>query len=147
MKRVMRELKESDLSLVIEIENRAFTHPWPAQAFEDLNSQYFRILELDGKIAGYIIYHVILDEAIILNFAIDPSLHGKGHGDFLLRETLRELRTFGCSMFYLDVRQSNSAAIGLYQKYGFSALGFRKNYYSDPEEDALVMGLVHSPEL
>jgi ribosomal-protein-alanine N-acetyltransferase len=142
MCRLMREMTESDLSLVIEIENRAFTHPWPKQAFEEILSHYARVLLLDGKVIGYILYHVILDEAIVLNFAIDPDLHGAGHGDFLFSESLKELRSFGSRVFYLDVRESNAPAIGLYEKYGFSKMGIRKEYYSDPTENAIVMALI-----
>ncbi len=140
----MRELSDSDLSLVIEIENRAFAHPWPSQAFEDLKSQYILLLEVDGKLSGYIIYHVVLEEAVILNFAIEPGLQRQGHGEYLLRQSMKALRDRGCSLFYLDVRESNQAAIGLYKKLGFSVMGIRKSYYSDPDEDAIVMGLVQT---
>lgn len=142
MNRLMRAMKQSDLSLVIDIENRAFTHPWPKQAFDELISHYARVLELDGKLIGYILCHVIMDEAVVLNFAIDPTLHGAGHGDYLFAESLKELRALGSRIFYLDVRESNVPAIGLYQKYGFSKIGIRKDYYSEPTENAIVMALI-----
>lgn len=142
MKRAMRELLTSDLSLVIEIENRAFTHPWPPEAFVEIPGGRSWILELDGTVRGYILYHTSEDEAVIINFAIDPLYQGQRHGEYLLNSSIRILHSQGFSHFYLDVRKSNENAIKLYNKLGFIPLGMRRNYYSDPCEDAIVMGLV-----
>jgi len=141
MNRVMRVMQESDLSLVIDIENRAFTHPWPSGAFRDILTMRPWILEADGILCGYIFYHAIIDEAVILNFAIDPALQKQGHGEFLLISSIELLHSEGYKHFYLDVRKSNEPAINLYAKQGFMALGLRKKYYSNPDEDAIVMGL------
>jgi [ribosomal protein S18]-alanine N-acetyltransferase len=142
MQRLMRKLSQSDLSQVINIENQAFSHPWPADAFSESILQHSRGLEVDGRLCGYIFYHVIMGEAVILNFAIDPQLQRQGHGEYLLLESLKELSRQGCTHFYLDVRESNIGAIKLYAKHGFVPLGKRKLYYSNPDEDALVMGLI-----
>jgi ribosomal-protein-alanine N-acetyltransferase len=88
---------------------------------------------------GYIIYHVVPDEAVIVNFAIAPEFWQQGLGAQLLEHTLNIMQESGISAVYLDVRRSNLAALVLYAKYGFRTLGERKNYYSEPVEDALVM--------
>ncbi len=76
---------------------------------------------------------------VIINFAIDPAYQGQGWGELLLRETLAIMHDIGVVYFYLDVRASNIQANSLYQKYGFSEIGIRKQYYSQPDEDAIVM--------
>lgn len=141
MMRITRTMQDTDLSLVIGIESRAFSHPWPPKAFEDVLTMRPWVLVVDGILVGYIFYHTVIDEAVILNFAIDPDLQGMGHGEHLLSTTLELLQKEGLTNFYLDVRQSNASAIALYNKYGFIPLGIRRNYYSDPVEDAIVMGM------
>jgi ribosomal-protein-alanine N-acetyltransferase len=141
MKRVMRAMETADLDSVVGIESRAFTHPWPKQAFEDILFMRPWVLEVDDTLCGYILYHKVLDEAVILNFAIDPDIQGNGHGDYLLKHSLDALAVEGCCHFYLDVRKSNEAAQKLYAKHGFLALGIRKQYYDHPTEDAIVMGM------
>ncbi len=135
----MHQLTQDDLPQIFEIENRSFLHPWPKAAFSTEVLQHARVLNVDDALCGYILYHVILDEAIILNFAIDPDKRGQGHGEYLLLQSLSELADRGCTNFFLDVRRSNSTAIKLYTKHGFTALGVRKGYYHDPAEDAIVM--------
>ena len=142
MQRQMHRITQEDLPRVFEIENRAFRHPWPQAAFSEDVLEHGKILAVDGVVSGFILYHVILDEAIILNFAIDPDKHRQGHGEYLLQQSLSELGQSGCTHFYLDVRHSNCSAIKLYEKHGFKPLGIRKNYYHDPQEDALVMGKI-----
>lgn len=142
MKRAIRAMNKSDLSLVIEIESRAFTHPWPAKAFEDILSMRPWVLEVNEQVCGYICYHSVLDEAVIINFAIDSDYRRMGHGDYLLGQSIAILTKEGISHFYLDVRKGNSAALNLYSKHGFIPLGIRRQYYCNPDEDAIVMGLI-----
>jgi len=137
----MRDMKKEDLDAVVGIESRAFTDPWPKQAFEDIISMRSWVLEVDDSLCGYILYHKVLDEAMVLNFAIDPCLQGLGYGDYLLKHSLDKLAAEGCCHFYLDVRKSNQIALKLYTKHGFLALGTRKQYYDHPAEDAIVMGM------
>lgn len=138
----MHQLTRNDLPGVLKIETRAFCDPWPEAAFSEEVLQHARVLDVDDVLCGYIIYHLVLDEAIILNFAIDPGRHRQGHGTYLLSETLSELEQSGYTRFYLDVRRSNEPAIQLYAKHGFMYLGIRKSYYTDPEEDGIVMGKI-----
>ncbi|OQB06828.1 MAG: ribosomal-protein-alanine N-acetyltransferase [Candidatus Cloacimonetes bacterium ADurb.Bin211] len=93
----------------------------------------------DEVLQGYIVYHTVLDEGVILNFAIDPKFQHQGLGTYLLKETLNYLIDNGIRMFFLDVRTSNMVAQDLYKKFDFHPIGKRKNYYSEPIEDAIVM--------
>lgn len=128
-----------DLPAVITIEGRAFSHPWPAEAFQDLGYIDSLVLADDGLVIGYIMYQKVLDECAIINFAIDPSHQGKGRGDFLLDSALQRITSQEIRFVYLDVRISNNAAKHLYEKAGFKRVGSRKGYYTNPDEDSLVM--------
>jgi len=78
---------------------------------------------------------------VIVNFAVKPDFQGKGLGEYLLTETMRMMNNNGVQRFYLDVRISNYKARRLYEKVGFQEIGIRKQYYNNPDEDALVMGM------
>ncbi len=135
----IRELTDEDLPAVIAIEGRAFSHPWPPEAFKDLNFSDSYLLCEDQRIIGYIMYHRVLDECVIINFAIDPAYQGKGSGTFLLQDALQRVSTQDIRYVYLDVRVSNAVARHLYEQNGFRRMGIRKGYYSHPDEDSLVM--------
>lgn len=143
MQRRIHQLTQEDLPAVFEIENCSFQDPWPIAAFSEEVLQDAMVLEVEDVLCGYILYHVILDEAVILNFAIDPDKRRQGHGEYLLKQSLSELTQSGCTRFFLDVRRSNAQAIKLYEKYDFVTLGIRKGYYHDPPEDAIVMGRIY----
>ncbi|MDD4223672.1 MAG: ribosomal protein S18-alanine N-acetyltransferase [Candidatus Cloacimonetes bacterium] len=135
----IRPRQDSDLPQILKIENQVFRPPWPEEAFQENDFTRFWVLCSGDKLLGYIIYHVVPDEVVIVNFAIDPDFWRRGLGNHLLGHTLRLIRAEGVNTFYLDVRRSNQAALDLYGKYGFRRLGVRKNYYSEPPEDAIVM--------
>lgn len=141
MKQELRPVFETDFPAVLEIERRSFIDPWPEEAFTDFLCQNSWLLILDGQVAGYIFYVTAVDEAVIINFAIDPPYLRQNYGQYLLSRTMQMLIDQGVQYFYLDVRRSNEAAIALYLKLGFQSLGVRKNYYKIPCEDALVMGI------
>jgi ribosomal-protein-alanine N-acetyltransferase len=74
-----------------------------------------------------------------LNFAVEPQSRGKGYAGQMLDALLIDLRGRGVKAAFLEVRNSNEAALGLYSSRGFREIGRRKNYYRRPVEDALVM--------
>lgn len=137
----LRPVEEKDFPAVCEIEQRAFVDPWPKEAFTDFLLPHSWVLQVSGQVIGYIFYHAAIDEAVIINFAIDPDFRGRDYGYKLLKNSMQFLINEGVRYFYLDVRRSNETAISLYHKMGFQSLGFRKNYYHEPPEDAIVMGL------
>ncbi len=138
-KLTIRTACEADFASLFEIEQEAFTHPWPLEGFTDFLLPWAWILMFGKKIAGYIFYHGVGDEMVIINFAIRPCYQEMGWGEFLLKESLQKMIANGVRRFYLDVRISNIKARNLYEKFGFRALGTRKNYYTNPDEDAIVM--------
>ncbi|HQO17682.1 MAG TPA: ribosomal protein S18-alanine N-acetyltransferase [Candidatus Cloacimonas sp.] len=132
----------SDIDAFQEIEKQVFSNPWPREAFSGMFFSWAFTLLKEEEVIGYIIYSGGADEMVILNFAVRPDFQGKGLGKYLLTETMRMLYDRGIRNFYLDVRMSNFKAHSLYKKVGFEEIGIRRNYYSKPEEDAIVMGMI-----
>ncbi len=96
------------------------------------------------EVVGYIIYWQIRDDVQVNNIAVHPECRGLGLGEAMMRFAIAKVRAAGAEFMTLEVRQSNVAAVTLYKKLGFEVLGARKNYYTRPDEDACVMGLVLS---
>lgn len=96
-------------------------------------------------VAGYAAFHRIGDEAELHNLAVDPAQRRRGLGRALLAAGVRTMRELGVRHLFLEVRATNLAAIELYRSLGFRLLYTRRNYYQNPEEDALVMGCDINP--
>jgi ribosomal-protein-alanine N-acetyltransferase len=140
---VFRFMREEDIDQVLEIEHRSFTTPWSREAFyNELNMNKFAVyivLEVDKKVVGYCGVWVVIDEAHITNIAILPEYRGRKFGEALMQNLFDVARTMGAKSMTLEVRVTNYVAQGLYRKFGFQKGGLRKNYYTDNQEDALVM--------
>jgi ribosomal-protein-alanine N-acetyltransferase len=96
----------------------------------------------DGaNLAGYIVARAAAGELHINNVAVREEYRGGGVGTALLKRVLDQGRVAGAQMAYLEVRSLNMAAQKLYERSGFFAIGTRKNYYTDPADDALIMGV------
>ena len=106
--------------------------------FQETGSLAF-VVETDGKLNGFLIGRLTGDQAELLNLAIAASQRRRGNGHALLASTLAELAAQGAQSVYLEVRQSNTAAIAFYEAHGFSTSGLRKGYYRDPDEPALTL--------
>lgn len=130
-----------DIEEVFRINRENFTtDAWSRFAFEkEFENKFSKkfVLELNGKVVGYIIYWVVRDEATIMTFAIDKEHQSRGYGEFLLKESLKKI---DAKRILLDVRKTNLRAINLYRKLGFRLVSERKAYYSDGE-NALFMEL------
>lgn len=118
--------------------------PWSEQLFQTaLENPAVAILMAqgeDGAILGYAVLSAVLDEGNLDNIAVAPHCRRRGVADALLSA----LTGFGrehLAALMLEVRSSNAPAIALYEKHGFAAVGRRKNYYSAPKEDAVLMTL------
>lgn len=137
---MIRELKESEIPLIADIERVCFSNPWSEKSIEDsfcLDCNHFFVCESEGRIAGYIGLSIAADEGYILNVAVLPEYRRKGIGEALVRYVITG---FGDLAFVtLEVRPSNTAAVALYQKLGFERVGERKNYYRNPDENALLL--------
>ena len=95
--------------------------------------------EEGGELVGYCGIVTVLDEGDIVKVAVSEKYQRRGVGHRLLEETIEKLREKGVRVFHLEVRKSNQAAVGLYEKLGFVRDGIRKNYYENPVEDAILM--------
>ncbi|CAM3623710.1 ribosomal protein S18-alanine N-acetyltransferase [Marinicrinis lubricantis] len=139
----IRKMKLEDIPVICEIEQECFTAPWSAEAFHhELIQNHFAhyyILEVNGAIAGYGGMWIIMDEAHVTNIAVRGKYRGKGCGELLLRKLQQSAVALGSVRMTLEVRVSNEVAQNLYRKLGFREAGIRKNYYSDNQEDALIM--------
>jgi ribosomal-protein-alanine N-acetyltransferase len=140
---VFRFMREEDIDQVIEVEHASFTTPWSREAFfnEIHNNKFavYIVLEEDDKIIGYCGTWLVIDEAHVTNIAILPEYRGKKLGEALLGKLISTAREMGARSMTLEVRVTNHVAQSLYRKFGFQNGGIRKNYYSDNQEDALIM--------
>lgn len=136
---MLRGAVREDISRIYEIEKLSFSCPWSEKAVRDSveeslenSSVIVKIWETE-EIEGFVIYSLVCGEGEIYDIAVDPKFRRRGVGEKLLEETLKD-----CERAFLEVRESNLPAIGLYEKMGFKGGGLRKKYYSDGE-NALVM--------
>jgi [ribosomal protein S18]-alanine N-acetyltransferase len=140
-----RPLLPADVASVTAIERAAFADPWPAAAFTELLAQpHVRALAVelgDGRLAGYALASVAADQGEILNLAVDPAARRRGLARILLGALLDVFRREHVTSVFLEVRQSNEAAIRLYDGFGFRPVGTRKRYYRLPTENAVTMAL------
>ncbi|XXM71993.1 ribosomal protein S18-alanine N-acetyltransferase [Lysinibacillus sphaericus] len=139
----IRFMTVDDLDAVMEIEHRSFSIPWTREAFyneiEQNHLSTYLVVEDGECIAGYCGVWLVMDEAHITNVAVLPDYRGKGLGEALMKRIMEIAKEVGARVMTLEVRVSNEAAKGLYRKMGFQDGGIRKRYYSDNQEDALVM--------
>ncbi len=140
---VIRPMTEEDVDDVLVVERLSFQTPWSRKAFlSELQNNmvaFYCAVEKDKKVVGYGGVWVILDEAHITNIAVHPDYRGRGYGEKILLFLIEKAASFDCEAITLEVRVSNERAQKLYRKHGFSTKGFRKGYYTDTNEDALVM--------
>lgn len=141
---IVREMMWTDVPRVLKIERMSFCTPWSEDAFlKEIYNPYSitKVAVLEGEVAGYICVNHLIDEGHILNLAVLPDLRRRGIATALVEKILEELRKKGCKSLYLEVRISNHDAIQFYECFGFRSVGFRKNYYTLPKEDAVLMVL------
>ena len=99
------------------------------------------VCEQNNHIAGVLQWRNLGEEAEVLDLAVHPRHRRRGLASFLLSNFLRQLSPSAVQKIFLEVRESNAAAISLYEKFGFQISGGRPNYYRNPEESALLMTL------
>ena len=132
-----------DLDAVQEIERRSFRTPWPAHAYrtelETNRLAQYLVARAGGRVVGYGGIWLMADEAHVTTFAVDPDWRRRGIGERLLLALLDLAIARNAREATLEVRLSNLPARRLYEKYGFRPVGLRPRYYSDDNEDALIM--------
>jgi len=142
-----RRMRWWDIPVTVVLERRLFRpDPWTVEMFwSELawvpDTRYYLVAEDgSGRLVGYAGLMAARDEATVQTIGVHPDLHGSGLGHAMLHELLEEARRRGCFEVYLEVRADNRPALGLYEQFGFSTLGRRRDYYG-PGLDALTMRL------
>lgn len=139
----IRAMTLEDLEYVVIIESKSFTSPWSKALYQkELVQNHFAhyyVIEVDQEIIGFCGVWLVLDEAQVTNIAIDPSQRGKGYGTILFQYMLNQVIRKGATNLSLEVRKSNKTAQAMYKKFGLECAGIRKHYYTDNNEDAIVM--------
>jgi [ribosomal protein S18]-alanine N-acetyltransferase len=138
-----RFMTEEDIDQVMVIEHKSFTLPWSRDAFtnELANNQFavYLVMEEDDAVIGYCGAWIVVDEAHVTNIAVLPEYRGKKLGEALMKKMMEAAKELGAVTMTLEARVTNIAAQSLYRKLGFQNGGIRKNYYTDNQEDAIVM--------
>jgi len=141
----IRDMQADDLPQVMFNEKDAYPIPWSRDVFEDClaGRNHCLVLEKGGQVIGHAVLSYVLDETHLLNLCISPQYARNGYGRFFLLYLINLARERSTSVFYLEVRTSNSAAHALYLSEGFNEVGVRPNYYpaENGREDALLMTL------
>ena len=135
-------MAERHLAALAEIEKACFHAPWSENMLrEELGKGIFLVAERDGQAVGYAGCQTVLDEGYITNVAVSPGARRQGVGRALIAALAAQARAQGLAFVTLEVRASNAPAIALYEGAGFVRAGVRKNFYTAPAEDAVLMAL------
>jgi ribosomal-protein-alanine N-acetyltransferase len=139
----IRPMAADDLEAVQRIERASFTTPWPPQAYrQELETNrlaHYLVAVIGTEIVAYGGMWLMVDEAHITTFAVHPRYRRRRIGERLLLALVDLALARQAREATLEVRLSNLAARRLYEKYGFRPVGIRPRYYSDNQEDALIM--------
>lgn len=152
---IERTSSSEDIDLVAALEAESFTNPWTRDmlARELQNSGVARIYVLrlpTAPVAAFCACWLLFEELHINTIAVRPGLRRQGLASLLMTHLLDQAAAEGAHRAVLEVRRSNTPAIQLYERLGFRAAGVRRNYYSQPEEDAILLtrdALPETPEL
>lgn len=140
----IRPIQKKNAFAVSEIEKLCFSKPWSENAvkseMESDFSDFFGAFAQD-ELVGYIGGRTVADETEIFNVAVIPNFRRKGIAKTLIEKFIEKVRQRDTRVIFLEVRASNLSAITLYEKEGFVFCGLRKDYYTDPKENALLMRL------
>jgi len=143
-------MMEADLDAVLAIERASFPAPWPRAIFlRELRDDHIARLFVaraaegahQGTVVGYTCAWLVIDELHITNFAVHPEFRRRHVGHQLLQGVLTRAQEQGCRQALLEVRASNRGAQRLYGEFGFAPVAVRKYYYTENNEDAIVMFL------
>ena len=132
-----------------ELEKRCFSSPWEFEEYEKSRQREdFSCLcaYTDGEFSGFLMAFHVLDECHLLDIATEEKFRRRGIGAALIRELMKRAGEKDGSVIYLEVREKNQAARGLYEKLGFVPVGKRKDYYKYPTDDAVLYTLTLGEE-
>lgn len=134
-------VKREHMKEIAKLEKVCFSTPWSEETLLDAyrTGTKFFVAEKGDKVLGYIGINSFIDEGYITNVAVFPEYRRQGVGKALLERVFSLALDEGLGFVSLEVRESNSPAITLYESLGFKEEGKRKNFYTDPTEDALIL--------
>ncbi len=137
-------MQRTDLPQVLEIERVSFPLPFSENLFQmelDLKIAHMMVAKSGADVLGYLDFWHVDSEMHVINIAVGQQARQQGVGTALMTYLIDYGRKKQVERIFLDVRESNQAAIQLYKKHDFEQIDVRKGYYQDNEEDALVMQL------
>ena len=142
------ECEEGDLEEILDIERDSYPIPWSPNIFRsEMINPFSRMLvgkvagDLGRRVAGYVVFWQVIDEIHLHNIAVQRNLRRKGIASRLLSRTFQMAYSEEIRWMHLEVRNSNRAARKLYENFGFSVQGIRRNYYTETGEDAVIMSV------
>ena len=138
----IEKMTSVNLDDVYIIETECFSHPWSRQSLEnELNNEtsLFLVAKEENEVIGYIGMSIVIDEGYIFNVAVRESYRNMGVATALINGLVTYGKKNNFCFITLEVRESNQPAISLYSKFGFIKVGERKDYYSNPKENAILM--------
>lgn len=144
----IRPASLADVAALAELERVCFSDPWTAAAIrETIQYETARTFVAQDSvgIVGFAMARISGEEGEILDLAVLPGKRRRGIGSLLLAAVGKSVQEEGVRELFLEVRESNAAAIGLYQSHGFRPVGLRPRYYRNPPEDALVLRAALGP--
>jgi ribosomal-protein-alanine N-acetyltransferase len=124
------------------VDQLCFPTPWSEISYRSEignNAAYYLVARLAGRLIGFGGAWLIMDEAHVTTLGVDPAFRGQRIGERILAAILAEAQQRGVRRASLEVREGNTAAVRLYEKYGFAPVARRRGYYTDNGEDAIVM--------
>lgn len=138
---MIREFLSGDEIFIALLEKECFAAPWSAEGVVSSAAEGVRffVFEENDRILGYVGLQTVLDEGYITNIAVTKSARGRGIGKMLLQYLDSIAEDSSLSFISLEVRESNTAAISLYEKCGYESMGKRPTFYENPREDAIIM--------
>lgn len=141
---IERLTDEADLDAVVALEEQSFTNPWSRDTlvWELRNSDvtFVYVMRLDDRTpVAFCVCWMLLDELHVNTIAVAPAYRRQGLATRLLQHVLAEAAARGVTRATLEVRASNQAALKLYERLGFSVTATRPGYYTQPDEDALIL--------
>lgn len=140
----IRPMDETDLAQVLRVERRSYQFPWTEAVFRDCMRVGYAcwVRQEDGLVAGYLIMSMAAGEAHVLNLCVDRGFRRRGYGQELLEHAITTAERMAAETVFLEVRPSNTPALELYMRLGFSEVGTRPGYYpahGGQREDGLIL--------
>lgn len=141
-KLVIQNMQPEDLDEVVKIERQSFSDPWSKENFRaelELPFSWVWVAKIEDRLIGYCCCWKIEEELQIANLAVHSDFRNQEIGKKILQEILNKACQRKVKKVTLEVRESNQAALKLYDTFGFVEVGRRKKYYRKPAEDGLIL--------